>query len=200
MGTRNLIAVQVDGEYKVAQYGQWDGYPSGQGVDILNFLREFDLGVFVEKVRATVWLDKDVIQERWVECGADDSGWVGSDVSDKFDKFWPELSRGFGSKILAFIWASAPGVGLCSHIEFTSNGLFCEWAYVIDFDKGVLEVYEGFGEEPLDPSERFADSPIEPCGETQYYPVRLIASFPLDELPTDVEFIAACVTDEEEAE
>lgn len=31
MGTRNLTAVYLDGQYKVAQYGQWDGYPEGQG-------------------------------------------------------------------------------------------------------------------------------------------------------------------------
>ena len=40
MGTRNLTAVMIDGEYKVAQYGQWDGYPSGQGLTCLHFLRE----------------------------------------------------------------------------------------------------------------------------------------------------------------
>lgn len=33
MGTRNLTAVYIDGEYKVAQYGQWDGYPEGPGAD-----------------------------------------------------------------------------------------------------------------------------------------------------------------------
>ena len=38
MGTRNLTCVFVNGEYKVAQYCQWDGYPSGQGLTILNFL------------------------------------------------------------------------------------------------------------------------------------------------------------------
>jgi len=27
MGTRNLTCVMKDGQYKVAQYGQWDGYP-----------------------------------------------------------------------------------------------------------------------------------------------------------------------------
>lgn len=26
MGTRNLTVVYIDGKYKVAQYGQWDGY------------------------------------------------------------------------------------------------------------------------------------------------------------------------------
>jgi len=36
MGTRNLTKViDRDGVVKVAQYGQWDGYPSGQGVTAL---------------------------------------------------------------------------------------------------------------------------------------------------------------------
>ena len=38
MGTRNLTAVQLNGEYKIAQYGQWDGYPEGQGKTVLSFL------------------------------------------------------------------------------------------------------------------------------------------------------------------
>jgi len=38
MGTLNLTAVMMDGEYKIAQYGQWDGYPEGQGKTILEFL------------------------------------------------------------------------------------------------------------------------------------------------------------------
>ncbi len=40
MGTRNLTCVYLDGKCKVAQYGQWDGYPEGQGVTCLNFLRD----------------------------------------------------------------------------------------------------------------------------------------------------------------
>jgi len=32
MGTRHLsMAYNKGGEVKVAQYGQWDGYPEGQG-------------------------------------------------------------------------------------------------------------------------------------------------------------------------
>lgn len=50
MGTRNLTAVYLDGQYKVAQYGQWDGYPEGQGITVLTFL----LSLAVTLVRASL--------------------------------------------------------------------------------------------------------------------------------------------------
>ena len=30
MGTRHLTAVVLNGDFKVAQYGQWDGFTNGQ--------------------------------------------------------------------------------------------------------------------------------------------------------------------------
>ena len=40
MGTRNLtMVINQEGEKKVAQYGQWDGYPSVVGLGVLNFLK-----------------------------------------------------------------------------------------------------------------------------------------------------------------
>lgn len=40
MGTRHLTIVKKNNELKVCQYGQWDGYPSGQGVMILEFCQD----------------------------------------------------------------------------------------------------------------------------------------------------------------
>jgi len=40
MGTRHLICVVKGKEYIVAQYGQWDGYPTGQGIGVLNFFKK----------------------------------------------------------------------------------------------------------------------------------------------------------------
>ncbi|OBT59797.1 hypothetical protein VE03_10541, partial [Pseudogymnoascus sp. 23342-1-I1] len=39
LGTRNLVFVYYQSRFVLAQYGQWDGYPEGQGFTILAFLR-----------------------------------------------------------------------------------------------------------------------------------------------------------------
>ena len=43
MGTRHMVGVVLDGDFKIAQYGQWDGYPEGQGKTVLDFLRKADI-------------------------------------------------------------------------------------------------------------------------------------------------------------
>lgn len=50
MGTRHIIFVTLNNETKIAQYGQWDGYPSGVGIDLLNILRGINLHMFKEQV------------------------------------------------------------------------------------------------------------------------------------------------------
>lgn len=37
--TNNLTSVWFESKYRIAQYGQFDGYPSGQGLTVLHFLR-----------------------------------------------------------------------------------------------------------------------------------------------------------------
>ena len=39
MGTRNITRVISDGEVKINQYCQWDGYPTGRGADVLRSIR-----------------------------------------------------------------------------------------------------------------------------------------------------------------
>ena len=72
MGTRHLICVVKNGEYKVAQYGQWDGQPSGQGADILNFLKnEMDRAKFNNQIEALSFATEEELEQMWIEAGKD---------------------------------------------------------------------------------------------------------------------------------
>jgi len=173
----------------VAQYGQWDGYPEGQGVDILSFLRNADIEKFKNKVLLTTWLTEEERQKRWDDLGVDtSSGWVNAEDSTRHKKLYPEVSRDCGSDILELIY-NADGLKLDNSINFAGNSLFCEWAYVIDLDKNTFEVYKGFNKNLLPETERFygfeqdEDAP-------EYYPVKLLKTFPLDNLPTEEKFLA----------
>lgn len=187
MGTRNLTAVMIDGEYKIAQYGQWDGYPSGQGLTALNFLRTANLDAFAEKARATRFLSADEHKATWAECGADpDSDFVSMAVANIHDKKYPEQSRDTGAKILDLVLKAPPGIGLINSIAFASNSLSCEYGYVIDLDKGTFELYRGFDDLPEENGGRFRG-------------IRRWMTFRLDKLPTKEVFLAATTDDDEDA-
>jgi len=197
MGTRNSVHVIVGKETKIAKYCQWDGYPSGRGVETLTVLRkllkptktksfEDRLEEMKKKVKGVVALTNEQVQNRWKQCGADDSGWTAMEVSDKFKKTNAHLSRDMGGgEVLDLV---VKGKINETHLdpEFVADSLFCEWAYVIDLDKKVFEVYAGFNEKPLKPKDRFFH--LQKEGE-KYFPVKHVKKYKLDELPTSKNFV-----------
>lgn len=182
MGTRNLTIVVSNNKTKVAQYGQWDGYPSGQGMTALSFLRRADLKQFKKQVDKLEFFNKTEIEK--------------IDKNESWEKY-PYLSRDLGAEILNVIHlgqykthgAKSPiKVGiqkLINQEDFVKDSLFCEWAYVIDLDKNTFEVYKGFNKSPLNKNERFYSKEPDSGG---YYPVELLKSYSLDDLPDNDEF------------
>ncbi|HCQ9645363.1 TPA: hypothetical protein OMQ22_003603, partial [Acinetobacter baumannii] len=95
MGTRHLICVQHNNEYKVAKYGQWDGYPSGQGAGILEFLKgSFNKALFIQKLD-NIFEPTDEQVKAWYRDAGNtrDDGYVDYDVSKRFAANHPSLSR-----------------------------------------------------------------------------------------------------------
>lgn len=194
MGTRNLTMVYLDGEYKVAQYGQWDGYPEGQGVTILNFLQEVEIDKFKEKVRNSVKkITPEILTKYHIEAGGElFSEAIRPEVFDKFKNLYPQFSRDTGAKVLEEIMSVAEGdIYLKLDTEFAKDSLFCEWAYVVDLDQMVLEVYAGNNLLPLGPNDRFFWLQ-ESLTSDGYWPVKMICSFPLNKLPPRESFIEIC--------
>lgn len=192
MGTRHLIMVVHGGETKIAQYGQWDGYPEGQGVTVLNFVRKkAKLAKFKEalkKVRFSTEADEKK-KTKFLESIGCKNGWMDMDQADKYHKKYPYNSRDIGAEILELVTNSKDKeIVLVDSTDFAGDSLFCEWAYVIDLDKNQLEAYSGFNKEPLDADERFAN--IAKDGESEYHGIRCLKKFDLDKLPTKRKFIS----------
>lgn len=205
MGTRGFITFVVDGEEKTS-YQQFDSYPDGVGLTVLRFLRNdvcanpTNVHRLVNAARALrVVTEADEVTPADVEAL---KLWTNGNVSKRLEPGelpdWYQLTResqGNPGEILRC------GV-LLDAAEFPRDSLFAEWGYVIDLDEHDLEVYVGFQTKPHNVG-RFADrEPLngEPDYEhrtTVYYPVKRIAAWPLDELPTDDEFIAATTRGED---
>jgi len=192
MGTRNLTMVIHKEETKIAQYGQWDGYPEGNGVKILTFLRSKErikkLTNKLKNVRFATAKDNKEIDKFLKKIGCK-NGWMNMIQSEKYHKQYPYRSRDIGAGILEMVANSKDKeIVLNDSTNFAGDSLFCEWAYVIDLDKRKLEVYEGFNKELLAEDERFAKIPIDEDSDG-FFGIKCIMKYDLDKLPTKKQFI-----------
>ena len=142
MGTRNITEVIYEGKLKVSQYGQWDGYLSGQGMVIANFFVEAKLDIFKDQIKNLKEISAKEVQKRWEEIGADGSGFVSWDLSQKFAQKYPHLHRDCGADVLYLIYQNKID-SVYLDKEFKEDGLFCEFCYTIDLDKETIEVNGG---------------------------------------------------------
>jgi hypothetical protein len=197
MGTRGFITFVHDGVEKTT-YNHYDSYPEGLGIGVLYAVRELlgaelplgeaayapalaelragvrDLRVVQDDTEVTV-LDVDALA-CWTDVlvdrrNADDT------------PSWYQLLRGTQGSVEQILTAGY----LLDASDYPRNSLFAEWGYVIDLDAEDLEVYMGFQDAPHDVG-RFAGRETVGNG---YYPVKRVAAWPLAELPTEAEFIAA---------
>lgn len=145
MGTRHLICAKVDGEYKVAQYGQWDGYPSGQGRDIAKILvSAINTGQYndlKDRVKRCQFLTEESAFELNKKLD------ILRDTDHKeYSREMEPFSRDTSANIFKLILDSPRGLMLQNSLSFGlegPGGFGCEWSYVVDFDNDNLEIYKG---------------------------------------------------------
>jgi hypothetical protein len=124
MGTRGLTKVIKNDKVVVAQYGQWDHYPSGQGLTALNFLRD---EANVEKLeKGLYWLYET--NEEDIEKTIERTG-------DNFQTAYPSLIRDTGAEILGLIANAKGALPVLLNTDFENDELFCEGVFTVDLDK-----------------------------------------------------------------
>lgn len=213
MGTRHLIMVfDKNNVLKVAQYGQWDGCPSGQGVDVLNFAKDKDKMAKLEAELKNIKFyndDKDLLM--WVggyneRCPHYNSHGVKLESRlDESDKYWfgKTQTRNLGAQILNSIITldkeqlpedHKKFIVLYNDIDFLKDSLLCEWAYAINFNTNKLQVFGGFNQDKSKEYKLCKTNEKEIAEhfkgrDYKYYGCALLKEYDLNDLPTEEEFL-----------
>lgn len=182
MSTRGIMGFRVGGKDYLT-YNHSDSYPSCLGRS---------MGEFCKKIRST----PDGIQRiaekiRKIRLVSDNGGkdapteadvkrlkkHSNMNVSGRSLTEWYVLLRALQGDPQATIDAGV----MTDDRDFMNDSLFCEWAYVVDFDDQTLEVYQGF-QEKRHKKGRYAKSRASDSG---YYPVALFAVFGMHTVTPD---------------
>ncbi len=181
MSTRGLFGVVIDGEVKAA-YNHSDSYPSWLGKrmveQVTDMLDRWGIEDMRKHARNLVLVDESTAPT------ADQietlKGFSNLGVGNQTDDDWYCLLRELQGDLTDTLTVGY----MIDGNDFAKDGLFCEWGYLVNLDDGVLEVYKGFRQDPHTDG-RFADLD----GSSGYAPIALIATYPFDDLPKDIEFL-----------
>ena len=117
MGTRNLTVVKnLEGITKIAQYGQWDGYPQYSGIQALEFLRdEANQEMLRNKLTLVEFIDEQEADSIYEGFDHD------SNDPTKYLNAYPELHRDTGIGILKVVANSMNTIKSIDNSEFAKD-------------------------------------------------------------------------------
>lgn len=188
MGTRGIFGVVVDGEVK-ASYNHFDSYPDGLGESIVNqvafMLKEWGTEKMIEQARKLVLVNQET--KPTIKQIKELKSFTDLKVHNQSTDDWYCVIRELQGNLTDTL---VVGLMIEGGDGFALDSLFCEWGYLVNVDDGTLEVYRGFQQSPhnkgrftLKEGERQPEDDYK--GEEAYYPIALIATFPLNNIPAD---------------
>ena len=153
MGTRNVTIVKLDNKVVATKYCQWDGYPTGQGVELLEFVKnDLDLRKIKKSFRNLNIISEDeaeVIFDKYLD--------VVNKVGFDYDKrrkvqheMVPTLTRDTGGADFLRFLQEKPELPLTDHkgnLDYATGkgemSFGCEYCYELDLDKKTVRIYDG---------------------------------------------------------
>jgi len=201
MGTRGAYGFRVGGTDKVT-YNHFDSYPDSLGVAILSFLRDVGNDELRDIAERIELVDETTPPTRRQINMCQKAGTVNLGVSGQSTKDWYCLLRNAQGDLGIYRRdenGMAPLPFMIDSHQFLIDSLFCEWAYIINLDTGMLEIYRGFNKN-RDAKGRFCKrvGRYASCQcddqyyrDNHYYGVQLIWEMPLRQARrlTDEDFI-----------
>jgi len=188
MSTRGLFGFRKNGIDK-AMYNHYDSYPDYLGKNVIDWLQNvltiksaeklneiFDKIVLVDADEKPNETEKAELDECWLY-----------DNSGECQDWYSLLHKLQGNPSLIEEIADTYGkVYMCNDISFIKNSLFCEYAYIVNLDEGVLELWKGFQTKPWSEN-RYGTDAISSV-RNEYYPCKRISILrfgDIADIPTD---------------
>ena len=158
MSTRGLIGFRVQ-DRLIGAYNHSDSYPSWLGAQVVDFVSKRlrtpeQVEGFKANVAGLVFVESDKAPDlaawkhylAFAEAHGEKVEWsaVHSMGKKRMKVEWYGLLRDFQG--ICTLYGIEAGVlrHLEEYSEFLKDSLFCEYAYILDLEAGVLEFYEGF--------------------------------------------------------
>lgn len=178
MSTRGLFGFRKNGIDKT-MYNHSDSYPSYLGLHVAEFCAATTISEMNRICDAIEMVSEDGAPSmREIQFCADH--WLTDlKVNSRSANDWYCLLRNMQGnlQLLKSVVQSAGKAYMIDNSSFIKDSLWCEYAYIINLDTGVLEFWKGFQQIP-DPGNRYGCE----CSDG-YYPCRLELEIPLDLFP-----------------
>lgn len=178
MSTRGLYGIRKNGVDKCT-YNHSDSYPSYLGFNIVSFCKESsieNLNIFFDNIEIVDELSKPTEKQKKY---CEELGLANFSVASQSNDDWYCLLRNLqGNFALYYKYINDnKRIFMIDNSEFIKDSLFCEYAYIINLDKNVLEFYKGFQTKRQNKNRYGVRR-----DENGYYPCRLIKEFSLDDI------------------
>jgi len=178
MGTRGLCGFRYK-EKDYLTYNHFDSYPDGLGLNILNEIRAMDFEKLKARVSKIEFVDTAVKPTFEEQLNIPKEFWDLT-VSKGIAEDWYCLLRKSQGTIEPYYNGTLKY--MIDSASFIKDGLYCEWAYVVNLDTMKFEVWRGFQEKPQSRN-RYG---VEP--KDGYYPALLQREYDLSSLPSGKDF------------
>lgn len=176
MSTRGAFGYILGGTEKVA-YNHCDSYPQGLGMQMLEYLAAYSLEEISRVAEGIVLVGEDgsPTPDQAGEC--EEAGTINTSVGRRNRKDWYCLLREAQGD--PAIYHRSKLKYMLDAGDFLHDSLSCEWAYIINLDTNMFEVYRGINRNPL-AAGRYAKYTVD--SRKRYYGVALAREYPIDGL------------------
>ena len=158
----HLVMVKYNDEYRIAQYGKYDGNPKIAGFRMLNFIRNADMDIFKKALLECTYYSLDeliAVQDkvlfttsRYLYDMTNPYYHVGYVASTDI------LSLVYGNKINSLITKATGVRKLVDNAGFAALGIICEYCWLLDLDTNTFECYVSNETKTLTKEDRFYDA------------------------------------------